>query len=76
MSDQIELPVIARCIEGHISSGSRGADRRTDLQPGFMTGLSGIGLGLLDNEFSRPVMRILLSTGLLEACSEGTAAQG
>jgi type 2 lantibiotic biosynthesis protein LanM len=65
ISDQIEASSLHGKLKKDGQLGFLNGQDRSLIQPGFMTGLSGIGLVLLDDEYSQPMIRTLLSAGLL-----------
>jgi type 2 lantibiotic biosynthesis protein LanM len=75
ISDQIETSSV------HGDLKKNGQFRFLDMQegslkqPGFMNGLSGIGLVLLDDEYSQPMITTLLSAGLLVEPPSGNASK-
>jgi type 2 lantibiotic biosynthesis protein LanM len=74
-SDQIEVS----SLNGNLRRGGQfrllDTQEASLIQPGFMNGLSGIGLVLLDNEYSQPMIRTLLSAGLLVEPPSGNASE-
>jgi type 2 lantibiotic biosynthesis protein LanM len=65
MSDRIESSSLDENLKRAGKFRLLGTPEANQMQPGFMTGLSGIGMILLDDENSLRMIRTLLSAGLL-----------
>ena len=65
ISDQIEASSLHRDLKKDGQLGFSDEQERSLIQLGFMNGLSGIGLVLLDDEYSQLMIQTLLSAGLL-----------
>lgn len=75
ISDQIELSSLHEDLKRDEQFRFLDTQEVSLIQPGFMNGLSGIGLVLLDDEYSQPMIRTLLSAGLLVEPPSGNASE-